>query len=396
MKTQFGDSKEHKLAARAALLGAVALFVISALSSGAVFGAGYNDVQVFATTTADLSYSFTFTAYNLTGSMVASYQSSFPAAAFELPSGEYLFTVSAVHQQIYPPCIEICPLEAGAGATTGVTTGTGKPASLPAILYRPPSSEYGYTLASVSSSQTLNINLMNVTQFPTSKVTVKVSYVNGTAAEGASVSASVVGQYYYWWGQNSNLSMWGQTDSNGMVTLVLPQAPAVVTAWKWVPVILPAANRTITTNVGGQEVNITVYWQPTYVGLSASGLVIPPANSVDLTLKYQQPNYWLIPAGTEYAGAQGGPSGATVSNQPTATPAIAAQPAQSGTGQQSPQQYYLPSQIPQLQSGSGTTEASSGPPLELLALTGVVGAVLGVAFTAVFLRRKGPPMATGP
>ncbi len=381
MKTQLGDSKEHaSIGRKAVLLGAVALLFTSILGTGAVAGASYNNVQVFASTTSSLPYSFTFTAYNMTGSLVASYQSSFPAAAFELPDGQYLFTVSAVEQTYYP-CYETCPMQGG------VATGNGQTAPSIAMPYRSPASEYGYTIASVTSSQTLNINLMNVTQYPTSDVTVRVSYVNGTAVDGASVSASVVGQWYYWWGENGGVTMWGQTGSNGVVTLVLPRAPAVVTAWKWVQVNLPAKNATVTTDIGGQPINVTVYWQPTYVGLSASGLVTPPAGSVNLTLRYQQPDYWVVPMGVEYAQAKGGTGDATVANQASATPAIAAQPGQQG------QQYYLPSQIPQVQSGSGSTGAS-GVPLFWAAAIGAAGALLGAASMFVFLgRRKGPPGA---
>ena len=58
----------------------------------------FNNVQVFATTSTNQAYSFQFAAYNLSGSLIASYQSSYPPAAFELPSGGYLLTVSATHK----------------------------------------------------------------------------------------------------------------------------------------------------------------------------------------------------------------------------------------------------------------------------------------------------------
>lgn len=387
-KTESESLKERTPASKLAALGTLALFFGVALSPGVASGAGYNVIQVFAAPSTPLPYSYTFTAYNTTGSMVASYQSSIPAAAFELPSGEYLFTVSAVHWN-YSPCYDVCPLQATPAPVAGSSTAS------PAILVRAPSSEYGFALASVTSSQTLNINLVNVTRFPTTTVTVKASYVNGTAAAGASVSASVVGQFYYWWGQDTNLSMWGQTNSDGAAKLVVPRAPVVVTAWKWLPVALPASNKSATANVGGEPISIVVRWRPTYVGLSASGLLIPPDDTLGLTLKYQQPNYWVAPAGVEFAGAQGA-SGAALSNQPTGTPALAAQPSQSSSGQ-SPQEYYLPPQIPQIQSGSAAAEAASGYPLSYLALTGVVAALAGVAITAAFLRsRRSPPMAKAP
>lgn len=394
-KTESYGLKEHGLASKAVVLGTLALFFGVALSSGVAIGSGFNLVQVFAATSANLPYSYTFTAYNTTGSMVASYQTSLSAAAFELPSGQYLFTVSAVHWN-YSPCYDICPLQAtatpGSGPTAAPSSGS---TSAPAILVRAPSSEYGFVLASVTSAQTLNINLVNVTKFPTSTITVKASYVNGTAAAGASVSASVVGQFYYWWGQGSNLNMSGQTNSDGVANLVVPRAPVVVTAWKWLPVTLPASNQSVTTNIGGEPISIIVHWLPTYVGLSASGVLVPPDDTISLTLKYQQPSYWVAPAGVEFAGAQG-TSGAALSNQPTATPALAAQPSQSSSSQQSPQEYYLPSQIPQLQSGSTAGLTTSGYPLSYLAITGVVAALAGVGLAALFLRRRSPPMAKVP
>jgi len=198
----------------------------------------------------------------------------------------------------------------------------------------------------VSGSQQISIQTKNITQLPTTGVTVRASYVNGTAVSGADVSASIVGQWYYWWGPNSSIVMSAQTDDNGVAHLVLPEAPSVITAWKWVPVYPGKNASTIETNVGGQEVNVTIYWQPTYVGLSGSGLLIPPQTSLNLTIRYQQPDYWIMPAGVASKGAYaGGATSATVASQPNGTPSLAS----SGSAAQTSSQYYLPSQIPAIQ-----------------------------------------------
>ena len=188
----------------------------------------------------------------------------------------------------------------------------------------PPSSWYGYQSATVTGSQTINIQMQNVSKLPTSSVTVKVSYVNGTAVADASVYASIVGEWYYWYWQDNGITMSAQTDSNGVAHLVIPTAPSVITAWKWVPVLDSRNGTSIITTVGGEKVNVTIYWEPTYVGLSGSGLLLPPQNSISITLHYQQPDYWIMPMGVSARGAfaQGG-QGAALASQPTGTPSIA-------------------------------------------------------------------------
>ncbi len=164
---------------------------------------------------------------------------------------------------------------------------------MPVFLIRS-ASEYGYAVETVSGPVTFTIQTQNVTLLPTSPVTVKVTFANGTAAVGASVSASIIGQDYYWWNAGSSVVMSNQTNDLGIAHLVLPQAPAVISAWDWipvnppvsngtVPVNPPVSNSTVPANIGGQKINVTVYWQQTYIGLSASAVVIPPDNSVSLT-----------------------------------------------------------------------------------------------------------------
>ncbi|HMD78608.1 MAG TPA: hypothetical protein VKF39_01335 [Nitrososphaerales archaeon] len=391
MKTENDQNHNfnHSKGTRTLLLGLALLIVGSAFATGTAFGSttSFNNVQVFVTTSAPLPYSYTFSAYNLTGSLVAFYQGSYPAAAFELPTGDYLFTVSAVHQTYCYACVT--PLNGG--STPPPTTGS---ASATPVQFYQPTAEYGWLQAHVDSSTSLSIQSKNVTTFPTTSVSVKVSFVNGTAAAGAWVSASVVGQWYYWWGQDSGIVMSAQTDNNGMATLVIPVAPAVITAWDWVPVNLPKNATTAVVNVGGQNVNVTVYWQPTYVGLSASTLLIPPANSADLTLKYQQPTYWYLPMGVGYAQAQSGQGGATIANQPSGVPTQVNQQrtASTQTGQA---QMFLPTQIPAIQAqgaSSSPTSAKSGGLVmawEVAALA--VGAFAALGVTLVVLGRKQRP-----
>lgn len=377
-----------KTDARALALSVALLFAGTAFLMQPAMADSYNNVQVFASSDFTHPNGFQFAAYNLSGNLIASYQTSYPAAAFELPSGGYLFTVSATQSQTfsnYP-----CPIE-GSGSGSAGSSGPGMPSNgsgsavIMPVCYMP-SSEYGYATATISGSQTINIQMQNVTKLPTSDVTVKVSYVNGTAAAGASVYASVVGEYYWWW-QGASISMSSQTDSNGVAHLVLPAAPEVVTAWEWVPILSGKNGSTIQTTVGGEKVNVTVYWEPTYVGLSSSGLIMPPQSSISLTLHYQQPDYWVMPMGVSSKGAYAGMSnGATVASQPNGTPSIA-----SSSGAQGSSQAYLPPQIPAIQQSAnpaGSTGGQSGI-LGVDSLLAATVAIVGVCAAAVLLRIRG-------
>ena len=345
--------------------------------------ASYNNVQIFVTTSSNLNYSYFFTAYNLTGQLVGTTQTPYPAAAFELPAGTYLFTVSAVEQTSYGCYVCAEPLTSGQASGSSSST----PAQSPIVIkngtllpvFRPPASEYGFKLEQVSGPDTINIVTQNTTRFPTTPVTVKVSFANGTAAAGASVSASIVGQWYYWWGNDPSVVTSNQTNSDGVASLVLPNAPAVVDAWDWVPVNLPANQTTFKVDVGGQTVNVTAYWEPTYVGLAASALIIPPTNSVSLTLHYQQPNFWVTPAGAQVQpGNPGATSGSAVSNAATGVPSGSAQASsQQGTSSQ----YYLPTAIPALSAESGIPAGTSVTSTSLTTLA--EGLVIGAAFASV-------------
>jgi len=369
--------------------------------------ASFENVQVFAAPSSPQAYSFQFIAYNLSGSLIASTQTTYPAAAFELPSGGYLFTVSATSFDDHVGFA--CPLEKGGIAQGSGATSTSPPTAeangstpsktLPgAIIWcYPPSSEYGFATADVSGPQTINIQMQNVTTLPTTPATVKVSYVNGTAAADASVYASVVGEWYFWWGPNSSVTMGGQTNSDGVAHLILPVAPTVVTAWKWIPVNSGSNGSTVQTTIGGQKMNVTIYWQPTYIGLSGSGLLLPPADSISITLRYQQPDYWVLPASVDSRGAlSGGATAGTVASQPTGVPSLAS----ASSAGQGTSQYYLPAQIPAAQQAVAigpSAGTSAGPSIDTYAMAAVafVAAALAVVFLATRHRLHRPPPVIG-
>ena len=377
-------SRRATASALSVMLTTILILGLTGLPALTVHAASFNDVQIFVSTSANLQYNYFLSAYNLTGNQVATYQSSFPAAAFELPSGTYLFTVSALREG-YPSC-PMCAQPASGGSQSSSTT------AMPVYLIRS-ASEYGYAVETVSGPVTFTIQTQNVTLLPTSSVTVKVTFANGTAAVGASVSASIIGQDYYWWNAGSSVVMSNQTNNLGIAHLVLPQAPAVITAWDWIPVNRTLDNSTVPTKIGGQPINVTLYWQTTYVGLSASAIVIPPDNSVSLILHYQQPENWVMPMGVKTSTASSsGASTGTIASQPTGVPSTV-QSAPSQTGSQS--QYYLPSAVPSIEAALGTTGSTTtsshgipggGVTTVAIGATAVILATLGVAI--VILRAR--------
>jgi len=259
--------------------------------SPAMGATSYDNVQVFAQTTSLTQGIFTIAAYNSSGSLVSSTQTMYPAASFELPSGSYLFTVTAMDQsQTYPYPVPLV------GSSSSGSSVAGAPSSTDVVpsTYQYPKVEYGFLLESISGSTTLNIRTTPIENITLSKVTIKVLFANGTAAADVSVSASVVGAWYWWYGPDASLKMYAQTGSDGVAQLTLPSVPVEVTAYDWIPVKLPTNVTTVPVNIGGETVNVTVYWEPTYVGLGGSVLVIPPQNSATITLHVQQPSYWYM------------------------------------------------------------------------------------------------------
>jgi hypothetical protein len=314
----------------------------------------YNNVQLFVQTSSNLPDYFTVSAFNMSGYMVASSQTHYPAASFELPSGEYIFTVTAdmSSNQIY-----YSPLPIGIKYVNGAQDTNVTP-SEPAMPYHlAPIVEYGYAVQQVSGPTTFTISTQNVTSFPTTGITIKVVYANGTAAEGASVSASVIGSWYYW-GYEDNVLTWNTTQADGVATLATPQAPVQVNAWSWIPVNLPINLTTVQVDVAGEDVNVTLYWQPTYVGLAGSALIVPPETSATITLHVQQPKYWIMPYGVT-AAPEVGDAAATASGPGSIPSTVYQQQQGSPTLQNYPPQGTQPSTTPPSTAPPNSQQSSS-------------------------------------
>lgn len=326
-----------------ALVSALAVVLLAgsgALRASVSASTSFDNVQVFIQTSQDLPYSYTTTVYSTSGIQVATYQSSYPAAAFELLDGTYLFVVQATYDQIvFNPCLGCWsgPMPGNSSATT-VTTfstttsyttvlGTATPMAMPRelslndsrpmipdnsttptnstvptnstlptvipVFIKAPlwSSEYGYAVSQITGPSNITINTHNSTNFPTTQVTVHVAYGNGTAAQGAWVHASVVGNYYYYSNYYySNFTSGVQTGADGTATLNVPQAPLLLTSYISVPVTPPQPN--VTVIIGGQKVNVTVYYEPSSVTLEGQTLIVPPQTSGSITLQYQPRQYY--------------------------------------------------------------------------------------------------------
>jgi hypothetical protein len=342
------------------ILAVVLLVGFGGLRVSASASTSFDNVQVFVHTSQDLPYSYALTVYNTSGIQVAYYQSNFPAAAFELPSGTYLFTVQASYGQVYYPCIGCVsgPIPgksttSSSTTTTNYTTVTGSatpmvmramalslndsgpmipanststtnsttPTNSTTVTVKPiyimaqSSNEYGYSVDQITGPSTITINTYNATDFPTTQVTVHVAYVNGTAAQGAWVYASVVDDYYYY---GSNFTSSAQTGADGTAVLTMPKAPLLVTSYISVPITLPQPN--VTVIIGGQKVNVTVYYYPTSVTLEGQTLILPPQTSGSITLHYQpQQYYYPLPLGLSKPSGVTNTSSGTVTSITTTT-----------------------------------------------------------------------------
>jgi hypothetical protein len=324
----------------------MAVLVSSSSASGELYS-----VNVTVQTTESLPYQYTLTAYNTSGYQVANFYGNYPEAAFGLPQGTYLITASAYYQQenvCYP-----CPLGAGVNSS-----------AIPIILQQP-SSEYGYAVVQVSSPSQLTIATKNDSSFPLVNMPVHVSFFNGTAAAGAYVSAYVVGMGY----SDENLTSYGQTGPDGNFTLVMPDAPVQVSAYLSVPIQLPENTTTVPVEVGGQKVNVTVYWQPNEVQLQGQALIVPPLDGADITLQVQQQPYPIV------YGESPGQSGTTTVVTETSTASVSGQP----SGQSGKLSPFSPTELqllslssPPVQSGSGTWPG----PVTLVLLALGAGAIL--------------------
>src|SRR5208283_3175879 len=74
----------------------LSLLSVTSLASASL--SSYNNVQINIQTQNIQSGYFTVSAFNMTGYQESSVQTYYPAASFELPNGQYIFTVTANNQ----------------------------------------------------------------------------------------------------------------------------------------------------------------------------------------------------------------------------------------------------------------------------------------------------------
>jgi hypothetical protein len=307
--------------------------------------ASFDNVQVAIQTSSDLPDSYTVSAYNTTGGLVATYQSQYPAASFELPSGNYIFAATATQQQTL-----YYPVGLSSGAATSAASSSGVIVSPPikCCEYTQPVVEYGYVSQQISGPTSLTISTEQVNQTATSTLSIMVSYPNGTAASGVYVSASVLGDNYGWAYGSNGISMSDSTNSQGTVTLVTPRAPVLVSASTSIPIVLPFNQTTVQVTIAGEKVNVTANWEPNYVSFSGQALIVPPQTSASIVLQYQPQSVGPIlyatgqtstGAATGNSGSSGAPSQTTSEQQatpvtqlPPATQAASTQSSGSNTG----------------------------------------------------------------
>jgi hypothetical protein len=373
----------------------------------------YDNVQVLIhTTNSTFVGTYDVTAYNSTGYALVTYSTPYPAASFELPDGSYIFSVSATSQYPYA-----CPLLTGvssvtestmavsSGSASGSASGTGGGT---AIIVQPcafgysgyPQAEYGYSVLKVSGPTSITVSTQPVIKFPTTTITVQVHYANGTAAAGTSLYASVLGGVWYWADGATPLSMSGVTGTDGTAKLTVPAVPVDVTAWNWIPVNLPKSTSTEVVTIGGEKVNVTVNWEPSYVGLAGSVLIVPPQTSGSITLHVQQQSYWATPQGvtatSSSATATPGTAGAsatsaTIASAPDLVPAsLTSQQAAAQTSAQtvvSTSTVFEQAQATQAATSSVATGASDYGTV-LLTIVGALA--LGIASASLIIVRRRP------
>lgn len=376
-----------KAVARNLCILSLAVFISAGVLSGvrpsfAQQQTAYNNLQVYISPQNTNFTSFSVTVYNSTGGVVATSQSSLPALSFELLNGNYLLVATAGSPNYYP-----VPIAQNSASSVIVN---------PIIpVYQ---QEYGFSQVNLNSSETVTVTTSDLQNIQTSQLTVVAKYENGTVAQGASIYASVLGGggYYY---PGSSLSMSNTTDSSGQVTLTVPDIPIQLTAWSWVPINLPSNQTTTTVTVGGEPVNVTVMWEPTYLGLAASTVIVPPFHETTLTLKPQQQSFWAYPAGVASTGsgvaspglATSGEAG-TLASAPSAVPANVLQEQQGGSASSGvSSQRSTPSEpstvtVTTVQS---TVSSSTSVPSNQILEGGMIAAIIvSIAAVVLAVRRK--------
>jgi hypothetical protein len=376
------------------------LLAATATGSNGGSGATLNPVQISIQTKNLTSVSsYDLVGYNSTGAAVASYAGQYQRVTFALPSGTYLFAATANGPNpSQPPVCCVCAKSSGvtgtgvasppAQMTTSGSAG-GSTIAYPCYYSNPPL-EFGYSLTQVSGSTTVTIATQAPSAIQTAAVSVKVSYKNGTAVSDAYVSASGVGANWYW-GDVSGVTMYAQTGANGVAHLVVPAVPLTVTAYKTVQVNLPKSQTTMQVNVGGQLVNVTLYYSPNYVYLSATALLIPPQATLGMVVTAQTESAPIPYAVGATASGQAPTNAATIppnssQGQPASQVAIA-----SGTGNGSSNQTAQITSIPPIPTSDLGAPASAQstsitPGVNLLtigtlALAAAIAATVGIVIS---------------
>jgi hypothetical protein len=370
----------------------ITAYVGFASASTASTTSSFDNVQVAVHTTSGVSnYSYTVSAYNTTGGLVASYQSQYAAAAFELPSGTYIFTATATQQEtLYPG-----PLVSNGGTESQAVTSSGSgSAVIVCCVYAPsagsadlccinksPATEYGYASQTVSGPTTLTISTKPLNETSASTLTVRVSFPNGSAASGVYLSASVLGDVYGWAYGSGDVSLSSTTGAQGVATLVAPEAPLLVSAETSVPIVLPLNQTTVQVTVAGVKVNVTAFWEPNYLSFAGKALILPPQDSASIVLKYEPQPQGPIPLGV-----------GTQSATAVATGTMTGAPAKSST----PEQAIAQQSSDPASSAAGAATAqpsSSDATIGILALLAVAISVASLG-VALFVTRGRPRTAS--
>lgn len=299
-------------------------------SSNGGGGPALNPVQVTVQTKNITNVSsYGLVGYNSTGAPVASYTGQYPSITFDLPAGTYLFAATATGPTPSPAAGCCACAQPGVAASTPAQTknsSSGPAIVLPCYGGGPPM-EYGYSLDKVSGSSALTIATQPTSNIPTSSISVSVDFKNGTAVSGAYVYADVVGANWSP-GDSSGTTTSNRTGAGGVARLVVPDVPLTVYASDSVQVYLPKSQTTVQVEVGGQLVNVTLYYSPNYVYLSASSLLVPPQTGLSMVLTAQaEPRPIVYAGGSVSSGGVSAPGaqGAFAANS-TSTAAIASIP----------------------------------------------------------------------
>jgi len=188
------------LTAAVATLFLVSLTSFPQLLAASTTAGPTNSVQVsIQSSNVNLVTSYGLTAYNSSGWPVASYSGQYAQVTFQLPTGKYLFAANAYEKSSAQTslCVSPPPMVAGSAGNSPVAAGVPPVDSKMYPCYYNQQSEYGYSLASISGSTSLNIATQLTSNVPTVNVSVSVNYKNGTAVSDAYVYGNVVGGNWY-------------------------------------------------------------------------------------------------------------------------------------------------------------------------------------------------------